>query len=216
MKQIHNSNIMNERLYIQSQQKEHSMQFEIEKLGRQLNMVVGEKISNETEYEKQKDHDTFRISQLQTQLSEIQMLCKQKCEQLDEFSNMHEEQSQKIAELEQGRDNWRSQYLEIREINKDLEQKTKALKKEHKAQVQMISQNGIDEQEKENQVYEKPNRDQSKGSYQNFKNMTNRSVSDVKHETLLKKFLNDKTPARYGTQRVQRDDEYEEENFSDY
>ena len=46
--------------------------------------------------------------------------------------------------------------------------------------------------------------------------MANRSVTEIKHETLLKKFLNEKTPSRFGTQRVQRDDEYEEENFSDY
>ena len=67
---------------------------------------------------------------------------------------MHEVQSQRIAQLEQGCNNWRTQYLEIREINKDLEQKTKALKKEHKAKVQKVFQTGVDEQEKENKLGE--------------------------------------------------------------
>ena len=56
-----------------------------------------------------------------------------KCAELEQVTNTNESQSQLITKLEAGRDNWRSQYLEIREINKDLDQKRKALKKEHKA-----------------------------------------------------------------------------------
>jgi hypothetical protein len=35
----------------------------------------------------------------------------------------------KAQEMEEGRDNWRSQCLEIREINKDIDQRAKALQK---------------------------------------------------------------------------------------
>ena len=66
-------------------------------------------------------------------LNEVQTMCNMKCAELEQVTNTNESQSQLITKLEAGRDNWRSQYLEIREINKDLDQKRKALKKEHKA-----------------------------------------------------------------------------------
>ena len=133
MKSIQKSNMINERMFLQSQQKEQQISVEYEKLSRQMNLVVGEKINNEKEFEMQKEQDDFRISQLQMSLNEVQTMCNMKCAELEQVTNTNESQSQLITKLEAGRDNWRSQYLEIREINKDLDQKRKALKKEHKA-----------------------------------------------------------------------------------
>ena len=46
-----------------------------------------------------------------------------------------------MKEMEAGRDSWRSQYLEIREINKDIEQKVKALQKQLNAQLRIGKEN---------------------------------------------------------------------------
>lgn len=44
-------------------------------------------------------------------------------------------------EMEDGRDNWRSQCLEIREVNKDVDQRAKALQKQLNAQVRIGKEN---------------------------------------------------------------------------
>ena len=45
---------------------------------------------------------------------------------------------QRMHDVEKGRDSFRSQYLEIREINKDLQMNYKALQKQYNAQMSIM------------------------------------------------------------------------------
>ena len=54
---------------------------------------------------------------------------KAKCRELEDLRTEHSTAEHQLGDLERGRDTFRSQYLELREINKELSMKVKAQQK---------------------------------------------------------------------------------------
>ena len=83
---------------------------------------------NRLEYELQaaKRSESTKIDELTKNFSAVQSLHRLKCKEVEDLKTEQETYSTRLDELEKGRDTFRGQYLELREINKELTSKVKA------------------------------------------------------------------------------------------
>ena len=86
-------------------------------------------------------------------MAKVQGLHRLKCREVEELTAAQDALEAKVKEMEAGRDNWRSQYLEIREVNKDIERKVKALQKQLNAQL-LIGKENLNAENDEESTHE--------------------------------------------------------------
>lgn len=118
-----------------------------------LQLLKADQLLKRMEYEvsANRHSDQIKIQELEATITKMEMSHRSKCKELLEIQSTQESFVQRLEEIEKGRDSFRSQYLEIREINKDLSMKVKALQKEKRAQQQFFTeQKQSFEKQKEN------------------------------------------------------------------
>ena len=124
--------------------KSKQMQDEMLLLREQLKQTLqlsSQKEQLALELEQKRRTEESKLEKLQASLAKVQSQYRLKCHELEELSGSQAALEAKAKEMEEGRDNWRSQYLEIREINKDVDQRSKALQKQLNAQLRIGKEN---------------------------------------------------------------------------
>ena len=121
--------------------KGRQMQDEVTLLRKQIAHLSMMKEQMKSDMDTNYRSEDFKQGRLQQALAKVQGLHRLKCREVEELTASQNALEAKMKEMEAGRDSWRSQYLEIREINKDIEQKVKALQKQLNAQLRIGKEN---------------------------------------------------------------------------
>ena len=88
----------------------------------------------EYEIEASKRNEKAKMSALTENYASLQAMHREKCREVDDLLSVQSQFDSRLADLEKGRDNFRSQYLETREANKQLTMQLKVAQKQLNAQ----------------------------------------------------------------------------------
>jgi septal ring factor EnvC (AmiA/AmiB activator) len=84
----------------------------------------------EYEIEANKRNEKAKMSALTENYASLQAMHREKCREVEDLLATQSKFDQRLFELEKGRDNFREQYLETREANKQLSMQLKVAQKQ--------------------------------------------------------------------------------------